>query len=264
VVVRRLGYGAGGQMWAVRAAAATRGCTLVRQSRLMRDGTKTHCPRVCCATTAGCCMPSGSPAAVVVDLIDSTMKTRCYSYYSPLTVGCVLLVARSFGVRQFRRKSCLTCVGASGDGAIGRRFPPWRHCCEAQTHPPTLGVLSPGGNLIWCDELAMATSSMSLLLLKASLWRKDVVTGVYHVLWHEPPGSFGHPRRCFQDGIFQRMVKSCIFHLLISRRQQAKGTLARVVLVCCSLVADVGHEVTLGLLLGLACTCRCGCSKCGG
>jgi hypothetical protein len=75
----------------------------------------------------------------------------------------VLLVGGLFGVQQFGRKSCPTYVDAGGDGAFGRRLPPWRRRCEAPAPPLTLAALSPGENLIRHAELAMAAFFMSLL-----------------------------------------------------------------------------------------------------
>jgi hypothetical protein len=40
--------------------------------------------------------------------------------------GCPKLTSSVGSVRQYEQKSSLSWVGADGDGACGRRFPPWR------------------------------------------------------------------------------------------------------------------------------------------
>jgi hypothetical protein len=60
-----------------------------------------------------------------------------------------------------------------------------------------------------------------------------------------------HPRCCLQDGIFSRMVKSCL-SLADLWHYWVKGTLARVLLVKWSFFGhSLGWPCDLGVLVGL-------------
>lgn len=125
-----------GPIWASRARSGLQGWGAGVAVNLEWDGGALRRPGTCSRWSegGGCILVRGGVEVSVFSVMRGVGVPRYVGFLARCCgsggvndkVSCLNPASRMGGVRLHGRKSCPSSVGAGGDGACGRRSPPWR------------------------------------------------------------------------------------------------------------------------------------------